>query len=235
MYSTQSCFIWVSFHNSIPPTKNEFLVVKRPPFGRKIVYTIILPSNVLHFSHIPHTHSQTSHTWKISGHPSLINDPQTPKTHLSDRQPCTDEYRLSSYLDNRPQAVLHQALQRTSPPFSSQPTVSFSLIFSLHLTADQSNTSSTSLSSIGHGGLHLLISLFLSNPNQTPHIFMCLIFFFFDFRFCCCCCCCGGGDVSGGVLVDFGGNGATVVVFFPLLDLDFGRLVVGCAFPWWWW
>ena len=41
--------------------------------------------------------------------------------------------------------------------------------------------------------------------------------------------------MSGGVLVDFGGNGATVVVFFPLLDLDFRCLVVGCAFPWWWW
>ena len=23
-------------------------------------------------------------------------------------------------------------------------------------------------------------------------------------------------------------------IFFPLLDLDFGWLVVGCAFPWWW-
>ena len=22
--------------------------------------------------------------------------------------------------------------------------------------------------------------------------------------------------------------------FFPLLNLDFGWLVVGCAFPWWW-
>ena len=63
---------------------------------------------------------------------------------LSDRQPCTDEDRLSSDLDNQLQAVLHQALQRTSPLFSSQPTVSFSFIFSLHFTIDQSNTSSSS-------------------------------------------------------------------------------------------
>ena len=42
---------------------------------------------------------------KISAHPSLITNPQTPKTHLSDRQPCTDEYRLSSDLNNRPQAM----------------------------------------------------------------------------------------------------------------------------------
>ena len=39
-------------------------------------------------------------------HPSLITDPQTPKTHRSDRQSCTDEYRLSSNLDNQLQAVL---------------------------------------------------------------------------------------------------------------------------------
>ena len=81
------------------------------------------------------------------------------------------------------------------------------------------------LPSLLHGGLNLLISLFLSNPNQTPHIFLCLIFFFFDFRFCCYC-----GGVSGGVLVvteQWGG-------FFPLLDLYFGWLVVGCAFLWWW-
>ena len=48
---------------------------------------------------------------KMLAHPSLITE--TPKTHLSNRQPCTDEYRLSSDLDNRLQAVLHQSLQCT--------------------------------------------------------------------------------------------------------------------------
>ena len=35
-----------------------------------------------------------------------FTDPQTPKTHLSNREPCTDKYRLSSDLDNRPQSML---------------------------------------------------------------------------------------------------------------------------------
>ena len=50
---------------------------------------------------------------------------------------------------------------------------------------------------------------------------MCLIFFFFDFRFCCYC-----GGLSGGVLVDFGGNGAMGVVFFL-----FSIWILG---GWWW-
>ena len=75
--------------------------------------------------------------------------------------------------------------------------------------------------SLLHGGLHLLVSLFLSNSIQTPHLFLCLIFFFFDFRFCCYC-----GGVNGGVLVDFGGNGAMGVIFFL-----FSIWILG---GWWW-
>ena len=61
-----------------------------------------------HPSPIPHLHPaklRPKHRSLISAHPSLITNPQTPKTHLSDRQPCTDEYRLSSDLNNRPQAM----------------------------------------------------------------------------------------------------------------------------------
>ena len=35
---------------------------KNPLLTRKTISILILPSNVLHFSHNPHTHSQTSHT-----------------------------------------------------------------------------------------------------------------------------------------------------------------------------
>ena len=98
-----------------------------------------------------------------------------------------------------------------------------------------------------------LISLFLSNPNQTPYLFLRLIFVLFDLWFCCCY-----GGVGGGVLVGF----VWVVVdivwvvmgfvwmvdflwwwwwwqwssgggFFPLPDLDFVWVVMGCACPWW--
>ena len=54
---------------------------------------------ILTRTHKHHTLTNITHL-KISAHLSLIVDPQTTKTHLSDRQLCTDEYRLSSDLDN---------------------------------------------------------------------------------------------------------------------------------------
>ena len=68
-------------------------------------------SSIVHRSLItaqPSFNTNTHHQSLISTHPSLITDPQTPKTHLFDRQPCTDGYRLSSNLDNRPQVVLQR-------------------------------------------------------------------------------------------------------------------------------
>lgn len=41
----------------------------------------------------------------------------------------------------------------------------------------------------------------------------------------------GGGGVGGGFLVDFCSNELVVVAFFPLLDLDFRCLMIGCACP----
>ena len=92
---------------------------KKPLLTRKTITLLILPSNVLHFSHNPHTLLIDITHLKILAHPSLITDLQTPKTHLSDCHPCTDKYRLSFDLDNRPQAMLHQALQPTSSPSCS--------------------------------------------------------------------------------------------------------------------
>ena len=81
-------------------------------------------------------------------HPSLITDPQTPKTHRSDRQSCTDEYRLSSDLDNQLQAVLqcHRHLDRSlasrsrhhHPRPISSPLLKTNLSFPIYLYFPQS-------------------------------------------------------------------------------------------------
>ena len=76
--------------------------------------------------------------------------------------------------------MLHQALQRTSPPFSSQPTVNFSLIFLLHLTTDQSNTSSTSAWTQSTTAItqSRTVSPSLSSINLTLPFFSTVVFIF---------------------------------------------------------
>ena len=49
--------------------------------------------------------SSPIHPSKDQLHPSLITDPQTPKTHRSDHQSSTDEYRLSSDLVLNPPKI----------------------------------------------------------------------------------------------------------------------------------
>ena len=117
-------------------------------------------------------------------HPSLITDPQTPKTHRSDRQSCTDEYKLSSDLDNQLQAVLQcrhhldRSLASRSRHHHPRP-ISF--------LTDPRPISSPPLKTA------LSFPIYLYFP-QSLNICLFDLWFFFFF---------GCGGVGGGVLVDF--------------------------------
>ena len=151
---------------------------KKPLLTRKTIFILILPSNVLHFSHNPHTHSQTSHTWRSQPTP-----PSSPiHKHLRSTSPIANHASTSIgwapilTTDRRPSSTklsntLVDLAAPTTSPLHSTPKPTW---FSRHCLHPLWSSLSRSIS------LSLDLSLFLSPFTK----FVNKKCFYFDFWLC---------------------------------------------------